>query len=102
MKRTLALLMACAMVLCMSTACSSGDAGSSSAAPSSSSAPASSEGGESSDAAPADPVKLTWWAISGQDEFYASRAEAWNKENPYLPIELEAVALNLSLIHISL
>lgn len=94
MKRTLALLMACAMVLCMSTACSSGDAGSSSAAPSSSSAPASSEGGESSDAAPADPVKLTWWAISGQDEFYASRAEAWNKENPDRPIELEAVALN--------
>lgn len=39
------------------------------------------------------PVKLTWWCISSQADFYKARAEEWNKANPDRQIELDAVGV---------
>ena len=39
------------------------------------------------------PVKLTWWCISSQADFYNARAEEWNKQNPDRQIELETVSM---------
>lgn len=88
-KRIVALLAASVTAIALLASCASGG---SSSGVSSENTNSSSSGGDQSGAV--EPVKLTWWAISAHEAFYKARAEAWNKENPDRPVDLEVVNLN--------